>query len=449
MKGPGLLPASPVPIFSLMEQTVVILFLSFFLAELLVEFILNEMNLNYVRRESGRGAIPAGFRHWLGPDDCRKSVAYTLARGKFRRGALIYDGLVVLWVLFGGVLPYLERFAQSVAGSFPPGTQAIGVIFCLCVALIVAGLALPTELFATFVIEERFGFNRTTPGLFFTDKLKGLLIGMVIGVPFLFGVLWLMDRAGATWWLWAFLFVFGFQFLIVIVHPTLIAPLFNKFEPLVEGELRERILALAAAVGFKASGIYTMDGSKRSAHSNAYFTGLGRAKRIVLFDTLIKQLTVDQALAVLAHEVGHYKMKHIRRMLVVKGLLLLAGLFVISRVLDYGPLFRAFGLAGPSHYGALVLFSFLVGPATFYLQPLLNCLSRRHEYEADLFAVKTLEAAEPMVEALVQLTVKNLANLTPHPWYSAYHYSHPTPVERIRAIREQSGFGSDRTRPNG
>lgn len=419
-----------------MEQTVIILFLSFFLAELLVEIVLNEMNLNYVRRESDRRAIPEGFSNRLTAQEYQKPVAYTLAKGRLRRWALVYDGLVFLWVLFGGVLPYLERLSRSLGGLFPSATQAIGIIFCLGVALIVAVLALPSELFATFVIEQRFGFNRTTLGVFFTDKIKGLVVGLVIGVPFLFGVLWLMDRAGATWWIWAFLFIFGYQFLMVVAYPTLIAPLFNKFEPLAEGELRERILALTRQLGFTASGVYTMDGSRRSTHSNAYFTGLGKAKRIVLFDTLIKQLAVDQGLAVLAHEIGHYKMKHIRRMLVVRGVLLLAGLFILSLLLDYGPLFRAFGLAAPSHYGALVLFSFLGGPATFYLRPLMNFLSRRHEYEADLFAAKTLENGRPMVEALVQLTVKNLANLTPHPWYSAYHYSHPTPAERIQALRQ-------------
>jgi STE24 endopeptidase len=177
-----------------------------------------------------------------------------------------------------------------------------------------------------------------------------------------------------------------------------------------------------------------MDGSKRSAHSNAYFTGVGKSKRIVLFDTLIEQMTVEQGLAVLAHEMGHYKMKHIRRMLIVQSIFLLIGLYVLSLLLDYPPLFSAFGLT-PSHHAALVLFSLLCGPATFYLGPLMNRLSRRHEYEADRFSVQTLRDGKPMEEALVNLTVKNLANLTPHPWYSAYHYSHPTTAERIDAIR--------------
>jgi STE24 endopeptidase len=222
---------------------------------------------------------------------------------------------------------------------------------------------------------------------------------------------------------------------MVMAYPALIAPLFNKFEPLPEGELRSRILRLAGDVGFKTNGIFSMDGSKRSAHSNAYFTGIGKAKRIVLFDTLIAQMTVDQGLAVLAHEIGHYKLKHIRRMLFVQTLFLFFGLYILSLLVNYRPLFSAFGLENPSNHGGLVLFSLLSGPFSFYLGPLINRLSRKHEYEADRFAVKTLHSSGPMEEALVNLTVKNLTNLAPHPWYSAYHYSHPTPTERVHAIR--------------
>jgi STE24 endopeptidase len=251
-----------------------------------------------------------------------------------------------------------------------------------------------------------------------------------------------MGAAGSYWWLWAFLFVFAFQFLMLILYPTLIAPLFNKFELLKDAELGERILALADRVGFKTSGIYTMDGSKRSTHSNAYFTGIGKSKRIVLFDTLLEQMTADQVLAVLAHEMGHYKMKHVLRMLIVQGIFLLVGFYVLSFLVDYEPLFRAFGLERPSNYAALVLFSLLSGPATFYLTPLLNLLSRKHEYEADRFAATVLKDSRPMEEALIRLTIKNLSNLTPHPWYSAYHYSHPTTVERISAIRRAAGSGS-------
>ncbi|HEX6173757.1 MAG TPA: M48 family metallopeptidase, partial [Candidatus Binatia bacterium] len=261
-----------------------------------------------------------------------------------------------------------------------------------------------------------------------------VVLSILIGGPFLYVVLWLM-QAGEYWWLWAFLFITIFQLLMIIIFPTFIAPWFNKFEPLASGELRDRILALANQIGFKASGIFLMDGSKRSAHSNAYFTGIGKAKRIVLFDTLVEQMTIDQGVAVLAHEMGHYKMKHMRRMMIVQGVFLFFGLYILSRVVAYEPLFTAFGLQ-PSNHAALVLFSLLSGPFTFYLGPLMNLLSRKHEYEADRFAVITLGSGKPMEEALINLTVRNLSNLTPHPWYSAYHYSHPTPTERIGAIRQ-------------
>jgi STE24 endopeptidase len=421
-----------------MERVVVSLFLALFILEFLVEFALNEMNMSHVRKRQAEEKIPDFFLGKINSEDYRKSVQYTLAKGRFQRWAGVYGGIVTLFVLFGGVLPYLDRLSRD-AGSqfFSPWTQAAGILFCLGTGLIFSILSLPTDLYSTFVLEERFGFNKTTLRLYLADKIKGFFLGVVIGVPFLFGVLWLMDT-GPSWWLWAFLFIFAFQLLMVIVYPTLIAPLFNKFEPLKDGVLRERILALADQVGFKTGGIYTMDGSRRSAHSNAYFTGIGKTKRIVLFDTLIEQMTLDQGLAVLAHEMGHYKMKHIRRMLFLKGVFLLVGLYILSLLVDYEPMFRAFGLESPSHSGALVLFSLLSGPFTFYLHPLMNLLSRRHEYEADRFAVRTLKDSRPMEEALINLTVKNLSNLTPHPWYSAYHYSHPSSVERISAVRQAS-----------
>jgi STE24 endopeptidase len=362
-------------------------------------------------------------------------VRYTLAKARFQRWTEIYGRIITLAVLFSGVLPYLESMAVDVGSRVQPWLQAEGILFCFAVGLLLSFASLPADLYATFALEARFGFNKMTPTLYVQDKLKALLLAVLIGVPFLFIVLWLMEASGRLWWLWAFLFISAFQLLMIVVYPTLIAPLFNKFDSLPEGELRRRILALAQQVGFKTSGIYSMDGSKRSAHSNAYFTGLGKAKRIVLFDTLIEQMNVEQGLAVLAHEMGHYKMKHIRRMLLVQTVVLFVGLYVLSLLVDYAPLFYAFGLHGPSNYGALVLFTLLAGPFTFVLGPLMHLLSRKHEYEADRFAVRTLGDGKPMEEALINLTVKNLSNLTPHPWYSAYHYSHPTPAERISAIR--------------
>ena len=418
-----------------MEQLIVGLFLALFALEFIIEFGLNELNLRYVRAHWAARKIPDFFQHSMGTAEYEKSVQYTLAKGQFQRWAEIYGRLVTLIVLFGGLLPFMDRFSQNLGGRFLSLSHAQGLIFCFGVALVFSIVSLPTDLYSTFKLEARFGFNKTTWRLYLTDKLKGFLLATLIGLPFLFVVLWLMEATGSYWWIWALFFVSGFQLLMVIVYPTIIAPLFNKFDPLPEGELRNRILRLAEQVGFKTNGIYSMDGSKRSAHSNAYFTGIGKAKRIVLFDTLIAQMTIDQGLAVLAHEMGHYKLKHIRRMLVVQTVFLFLGLYVLSLLLEYKPLFTAFGLDHPSNHGALVLFSLLSGPFTFYLGPLINRLSRKHEYEADQFAVETLHDPRPMEEALVALTVKNLANLTPHPWYSAYHYSHPTPTERVGAIR--------------
>ena len=419
-----------------MEQLIVASFLALFTLEFLIEFGLNELNQRYVRARWMERKIPDFFQEKINSAEYDKSVQYTLAKGEFQRWAEIYHRLTLLIILFGGILPWVDRFSQQLASRLFPTQSGHGIIFCFAAGLILAFANLPTELYATFRLEARFGFNKTTVKLYIADKLKGLLLGIVIGVPFLLVVLWLMEAAGFYWWIWAFLFIAGFQLIMVIVYPTLIAPLFNKFERLPEGELRNRILRLAEQVGFKTDGIYSMDGSKRSAHSNAYFTGLGKAKRIVLFDTLIEQMTIDQGLAVLAHEMGHYKMKHVRRMLMVQTVFLFVGLYVLSLLVDYQPLFAAFGFDHPSNHVALVLFSLLSGPVTFYLGPLLNRLSRKHEYEADRFAATTLRSGKPMEEALINLTVKNLSNLNPHRWYSAYHYSHPTPAERISAIRQ-------------
>ena len=417
-----------------MEQTIRTIFLALFALQFAIEFGLNELNLRQAETSSAKKAIPDPFRGKIEPQDYAKSIEYTLTQGGFQRWSEIYGSAILLVVLLSGLLGFVDQWSAQLASSFSLGRYGQGIIFCCAVGAIFTLTGLPTEFYATFGIEAKFGFNKTTVGLYVSDKLKGLVLSLLIGGPFLLVVLWLMEIMGQAWWLWAFAFISAFQLLMIVIFPTFIAPWFNKFEPLTEGELRERILALAEQIRFQTSGIYSMDGSKRSAHSNAYFTGIGKAKRIVLFDTLIEQMTIAQGLAVLAHEMGHYKMKHIRCMLLVQAGFLFGGLFFLSLLVDFPPFFAAFGLA-PSKHGALVLFTLVSGPFTFYLAPFMNCLSRKHEYEADRFAAITLRDGKPMEEALINLTVKNLSNLTPHPWYSAYHYSHPTAVERIQAIR--------------
>jgi len=409
------------------------IFLAFFCIDFLVEFALNELNLRYVKNRAANNP-PAFFSGKIAATAYAQSIEYTLAKGRFARWDGIYSRIVTLIIVFSGILPFLDRAAASLTQFWPPALQGQAIVFCLGVGALFIVSSLPTELYSTFGLEARFGFNKTTLRLFAIDKLKGLVIGFLLGIPFLWVIFWLMRATGAYWWLWAFVFVSAFQLFMLVAYPTLIAPLFNKFEPLEDGELRARILRLAHQVGFATSGIFKMDGSKRSGHSNAYFTGIGKTKRIVLFDTLLDQMTVDQGLAVLAHEMGHYKMNHIRRMLIAQTLFLLAGLYIFSLLRTFPGFFAAFGLA-PSDHAAVILFTLVSGPMIFYLSPLINALSRKHEYEADAFAKQTLQNAQPMIDALVNLTVKNLSNLTPHPWYSTYHYSHPTPTERIEALQ--------------
>jgi len=428
-----------------MQHVIVTLFLSLFIVEFIVETLLNKANMRFVVQQWQNNHIPELFVGRIPQDEYEQSVQYTLARGRFEIVSAFYSGAVTLVVLFGGVLPFWNDLAQRWMFFLPPFTQATGIAFCVGIGLFFTVMTLPVELYSTFVLEERFGFNKTDPRTFVLDKIKGLVVGLLLGVPFLFGVLWLMQTSGSYWWIWVFCFIFSFQFLIMIAYPTLIAPIFNKFEPLPQNDLRDAISELALQVGIKASGIFTMDGSKRSGHSNAYFTGIGKAKRIVLFDTLLSQLNKNQLLSVLAHEMGHFKKKHVQKGLSLSAFFLLLGLFVLSYLIHYPPLFHAFGFTEPTHYAALVIFSLISGPFTFWLGPLMNYVSRKHEYEADRFATELLKDGTALEESLVQLTVKNLSNLTPHPWYSAYHYSHPSTVERVGAIRAAAAPGETPT----
>ena len=420
-----------------MDQFILTVFLALFVIQFAIEFGLNELNLRQVEKSFAKNVIPEAFHGKIAPQDYARSIEYTLSKARFQRWSEFYGSAVLLIMLLSGLLGVVDHWSVQRASNFSLGGYGQGIIFCGAVAAILTLTALPTELYSTFGIEAKFGFNKTTVALYLGDKLKGLVLGLLFGVPFLLVVLWLMDIVGRAWWLWAFAFIVAFQLLMIVIFPTFIAPWFNKFEPLREGELRQRILALAEQIGFATSGIYSMDGSRRSAHSNAYFTGIGKSKRIVLFDTLIDQMSTAQGLAVLAHEMGHYKMKHIHRMLWVQVVFLFGALYILSLLVGYAPFFAAFSLA-PSNHGALVLFSLVSGPFTFFLGPFMNRLSRKHEYEADRFAAITLHDGTAMEEALINLTVKNLSNLTPHPWYSLYHYSHPTAVERINAIRQLS-----------
>ena len=290
------------------------------------------------------------------------------------------------------------------------------------------------SIYSQFKIEEQFGFNKMTIGLFIKDQIKSLVLSGIILSILLLGIFWFMDTAGAYWWIIASTGFIIFQLVLSIIYPLLIAPIFNKFAPLEEDDLKHLLKTLADKLKFKTTGIFVMDGSRRSGHSNAYFTGVGKAKRIVLYDTLVSILSNNQIAAVLAHEIGHYKKHHLIKGLALSFFVTTLVFFVVNFFLNFLPIYEAFGFSRISYHGIFVILSFAAGPFTFFLTPLFTMWSRKHEYEADAFAANNTNYGEDLKEGLIIMSKENLSNLTPHPLYSFYHYSHPTVGERIRAL---------------
>ncbi len=405
---------------------VIALFLGFFGLHLAVEAFLLGLQLRSAAR--GRG-VPPGLDGRVDPPVAERSRAYTLAKGRFALVSLAASAVITLVALFSGLLPWLDR---AIAAAGIEGAHRF-VVFLVALGAAGAVVSLPFSLWSTFRLEARFGFNRTTLRLWITDRLKGLALELVIGVPLLYAVHVFMRFTGGLWWVWLFTFLVLVQVVLDWAYPTLIAPLFNKFEPLPEGPLRERLEAMAREAGFRNRGLFVMDASRRSGHSNAYFAGLVRP-RIVLFDTLVARMTPDEAASVLAHEIGHFRRHHVHRMLAVSLLGMLAVLFALSKLVAWPPLYAAFGFAQPSFHAALALLALCGGAFVFWLTPIAAFFSRRHEYEADRYSVRIARAPEALKSALLRLDGENLGNLHPHPWYSAWHYSHPALVERLRAI---------------
>lgn len=396
---------------------------------LIAELVLMALNRAEVRRHAD--APPAAVSAIVDTATYQKSVAYTLEKSRFGMLTEIFDTLVLALVIFGGVLPMLY---SEVVGWGGPDAIWTRALFILLAGVLLSIPALPFEWWEQFRIEERFGFNKSTAGLWVMDKVKGALVMFALGFPLLWVLLWLVNRAGNAWWIWGFAFMFGFQLLMLILYPKLILPLFNKLTPLPEGELRTRLMALGDRTGFRANAIEVIDGSKRSGHSNAYFTGFGRFRRIVLFDTLIAQLTPEELEAVLAHEIGHYRRGHIPKMIAMSAVMMFAGFWAIAW-LARSPWFNAaFGFPPGEIAPSFLLFGLLSGLVTFWFAPLGNLLSRKYEYEADAFARDAMGGPVAMVGALRKLAQKNLTNLTPHRWFSGFHYSHPTLVEREAAL---------------
>ena len=409
---------------SLVAAIVLLLILARWAAQLWLE----RLNRRHVLAHAD--AVPEAFKGVVDETTYAKSVQYTLAKGRLDRIETTDDSWVLLLVLFSGVLPWAFRASNGWLGT---SAWAMGV-FLLVMALALSLPGLPLDWYHQFRLEERFGFNTTTQKLWWLDRLKGLLLAIALGYPLLVLVLKLVEWTGAWWWLWAWGALLAFQLLMLVLAPVLILPLFNKFTPLPEGGLRERLLNLAERTRFRARSIQVMDGSKRSRHSNAFFTGFGRFRKIVLFDTLIQQLAEPELEAVLAHEIGHYRKRHIPKMLLVSALGSLAGFWLISLLARQDWFCRGFGFEPGSIVPALLLFGLLSGVITFWFSPVAHWWSRRYEYQADAFAAEVMQEAQPLVGALRKLNEKNLSNLTPHPLYSGFYYSHPTLLERERAL---------------
>lgn len=411
--------------------TFTLFFCALLLAGVVARTVLASRQIRHVARH--RDQVPAAFRDAVSLDAHQKAADYTMAKTRFGLLEMAFEAVLLLgWTLLGG-LDWLNQVLLDALGGGLVQQLALLAGF----AVIGGALALPLGWWSTFRLEERFGFNKTTLGLWLGDLFKGTLIGSLIGLPIAALVLWLMGTAGPAWWLWAWGVWMGFNLLLLVVYPTLIAPMFNTFEPLQDEALKDRVNALMHRCGFEAKGLFVMDGSKRSAHANAYFTGFGAAKRVVFFDTLLQQLTPEEVDAVLAHELGHYKRRHIVKRIVLMFGLSLVGFALLGWLSGQLWFYTALGVTpsmdAPNDAMALLLFMLVVPLLSFFLSPLMAQMSRGHEFEADAYALAQTSGND-LARALLKLYKDNASTLTPDPVYARFYYSHPPASERIARL---------------
>ena len=411
-----------------------VLFAIALMASLLVKFWLATRQMRHVAAH--RDSVPAAFSQTITLAAHQKAADYTLAKTRFGLLSMAFGAAVLIgWTLLGGLDALNSVVRDTVAPRW--GDMAYQLALLGAFALIGGVLELPFDLYSTFRIEQRFGFNRMTWKLYLADMAKGLAIGVLIGLPIAALILWIMGAAGGLWWLWAWGAWMAFNLLVLVLYPTVIAPLFNKFEPLADELLKARVQALMARCGFAAKGLFVMDGSKRSAHGNAYFTGLGTAKRVVFFDTLLNKLTPGEVEAVLAHELGHFKHRHVVKRIALSFAISLAGFALLGWLSGQAWFFTAFGvqpsMAAPNDAVALLLFLLVVPVFAFFVSPLFARLSRRHEFQADAYACAQASGRD-LAAALLKLHEDNASTLTPDPLYVRFYYSHPPASERLAAL---------------
>ncbi len=401
------------------------------LATLLVSFVVDLMteilNLRALKAE-----LPKEFEDVYDAEKYQKSQEYTRERTKFGFITGIFGIVVTLTFWFAGGFNIVDQWVRDLGyGSIVNGLIYMGILM-FGRSLI----SLPFSIYSTFVIEEKYGFNKTTPKTFVLDMIKGIALGIIIGGALLAGILAFFDKAGPNAWLYCWVATTVFTLFMQFIAPTWIMPLFNKFTPLEDGELRTAIMSYAQSVNFPLTNLFVMDGSKRSTKSNAFFTGFGKNKRIALFDTLIENQTVGELVAVLAHEIGHYKKKHIIQSMVISIAHMGVMFYLLSIFLNHKGLFDAFYMESMSTYAGLIFFGMLFSPIEQILSVFMQIFSRKNEFEADRYATETTSQPENMINALKKLSAHNLSNLTPHPWYVFLNYSHPPVLERIQAIRK-------------
>jgi STE24 endopeptidase len=377
-----------------------------------------------------RDAVPTAFAGSVSAAEHAKAADYTLAKERVARVGALLDAALTLALTVGGGIAAVDALWRHGSVAEP----WLGVLVIASVVLLIQLLHLPLTLWRTFVIETRFGFNRTTPALFLADLGKSLALALVLGGPLLLATLALMQRAGRAWWVWVFFLWLGFMLLMTWAWPVFIAPLFNRFSPLTDAALKARVEGLLERCGFTSRGVFVADNSRRSSHGNAYFTGIGRHKRIVFFDTLLERLGQAEVEAVLAHELGHFRLRHVRKRLALSVVTTFAGLALLGWLAAQPGFYQALGVPRPSTHAALLLFVLAVPAFTFFITPLAALWSRLHEFEADAFATRYASAAE-LASALVKLHRDNASTLTPDPVYVAFYYSHPPPLARIARLR--------------
>ncbi len=409
-------------------------YLIFILTVLVAGYLLN-LIVSLLEVRSLQPELPTEFSDVYDDEKYRKSQEYTKVTTRF---SLLHETttlVITLVFIVAGGFNQVDLLARSLGLGL--GSIGTGLLFTGLLLVLSSIIGLPFSIYSTFVIEERFGFNKTTPKTFILDALKGILLGVLLGAPLLAAVLWFFEATGGAAWLYCWLAMVAFTFILQFLAPVLIMPLFNKFTPLEDGELKQSITTYAEQQRFAMKGIYTMDGSKRSTRLNAFFTGFGRFRRIVFFDTLISKLNPEEITAVLAHEMGHFKHKHIAKMMGISIVQMGIMFYILSLFLGTPELFAAFGMDHISIYAGLIFFGFLYAPVSTLLSIFFNIYSRKNEYQADAWAVTTTTSqGEGLINGLKKLSVHNLSNLTPHPFNVFINYSHPPVLQRIKAIRQ-------------